>query len=228
VITILNYPDAPLASLGDVNIVIPSGQERGVAQTRSFTAMYVANIAVAAIFAGREDLLEALEALIPAGEGILRDYHDTARELATDESLSQFFFLGSGPRHGLACEASLKMKEISLSICEPFHFMEFRHGPVSMVNHRTLVVGLLSEATRIHEERVLEETRNLGARTLSIAERHADISFRSGLPEPVRGVLYLPALQLMAYHRAIAAGLDPDKPHNLAAVIELDLPSIHE
>ncbi|MCZ7665987.1 MAG: hypothetical protein M5U34_01455 [Chloroflexi bacterium] len=39
----------------------------------------------------------------------------------------------------------------------------------------------------------------------------------------VRNVLYLPILQLMAYYRAIAKGLNPDRPHNLTAVIELDL-----
>jgi glucosamine--fructose-6-phosphate aminotransferase (isomerizing) len=35
-------------------------------------------------------------------------------------------------------------------------------------------------------------------------------------------VLYLPVLQLMAYYRSIGKGLDPDRPHNLSKVIELD------
>jgi glucosamine--fructose-6-phosphate aminotransferase (isomerizing) len=36
-------------------------------------------------------------------------------------------------------------------------------------------------------------------------------------------VLYLPPLQLMAYYRAMAKGLNPDQPHNLTAVVKLDL-----
>jgi glucosamine--fructose-6-phosphate aminotransferase (isomerizing) len=35
--------------------------------------------------------------------------------------------------------------------------------------------------------------------------------------------MYLPVLQLMAYHRSIAKGLNPDRPNNLTAVIKLDL-----
>jgi glucosamine--fructose-6-phosphate aminotransferase (isomerizing) len=48
------------------------------------------------------------------------------------------------------------------------------------------------------------------------------VAFGSHLPEPSRNVLYLPVLQMMAYYRSIAKGLDPDRPHNLDAVVELE------
>jgi glucosamine--fructose-6-phosphate aminotransferase (isomerizing) len=35
--------------------------------------------------------------------------------------------------------------------------------------------------------------------------------------------LYLPVLQLMAFYRSIAKGLNPDRPKNLTAVVQLDL-----
>jgi glucosamine--fructose-6-phosphate aminotransferase (isomerizing) len=38
------------------------------------------------------------------------------------------------------------MKEMSLSHSEPFHFMEFRHGPMSMVTDTTAIVGLVWKA----------------------------------------------------------------------------------
>jgi glucosamine--fructose-6-phosphate aminotransferase (isomerizing) len=57
---------------------------------------------------------------------------------------------------------------------------------------------------------------------LSLGESDADVAFESQLPEEVRNVLYLPVLQLMAYYRAQAKGLDPDNPRNLSAVIYLD------
>jgi glucosamine--fructose-6-phosphate aminotransferase (isomerizing) len=38
----------------------------------------------------------------------------------------------------------------------------------------------------------------------------------------VRGVLYLPILQLMAFYRSSAKGLNPDRPTNLTAVVKLD------
>jgi glucosamine--fructose-6-phosphate aminotransferase (isomerizing) len=224
VIVVTIDPDAPLVGLADICLAIPGAQEIGVAQTKSFAAMYVAHTAICAIFAGREELFNAAGGLAPLGEWLLQEYGAVAERLGLDRSLADFFYLGSGPRYGLACEASLKLKEISLSSSEPFHFLEFRHGPVARIEPETLVVGLLSDASRLYEEPVLQEVRELGGRTLSLAEAGADVSFQSGLPEPLRGVLYLPVLHLLAYYRAVAAGLNPDKLKNLPPFIEFDWP----
>ena len=70
---------------------------------------------------------------------------------------------------------------------------------------------------------MLEEMRNLGAGLLTLGESGTNVSFDSGLQEEIRNVLYLPVLQLMAYYRAVAKGLDPDQPKNLTSVVELDL-----
>ncbi len=48
-------------------------------------------------------------------------------------------------------------------------------------------------------------------------------SLKSDIPESVRSVLYLPPLQLMAFYRSLAKGLNPDRPKNLTAVVKLDL-----
>ena len=84
--------------------------------------------------------------------------------MGRDASLDRFYWLGSGPRQGLACELSLKMKEMSLTHSEPFHFMEFRHGPKSMVTPQTLVVGLRSTRNGPAESAVLEDVKALGGR----------------------------------------------------------------
>ena len=62
----------------------------------------------------------------------------------------------------------------------------------------------------------------LDGKTLTIGEAGADITFASQLPEPIRNVLYLPILQLMAYYRSLAKGLNPDRPNNLEAVVKLE------
>jgi glucosamine--fructose-6-phosphate aminotransferase (isomerizing) len=64
--------------------------------------------------------------------------------------------------------------------------------------------------------------RALGGTTLSLGESRADVAFHSGIPENARGVLYLPVLQLMAFYRSRAKGLNPDRPTNLTAVVTLD------
>jgi glucosamine--fructose-6-phosphate aminotransferase (isomerizing) len=94
---------------------------------------------------------------------------------------------------------------------------------MSMVNEKAVVVGMLSDASRTHEEKVLSEMKALGGTVVSLGSAGADVSFDPGIPESVRGVLYLPALQLMAFYRSVAKGLSPDRPKHLTAVVKLEL-----
>jgi glutamine---fructose-6-phosphate transaminase (isomerizing) len=207
--------------MGKINLVIPTGFDHSIAQTRSFTSMYLAAVGLACV-AGRQDkLLALLRDLVPIGQKIMDKYDGQAKALGENRETSKFFFLGSGPRYGLACEASLKLKEMSLSISEPFHFLEFRHGPISMVDSKTMVIGLLSEENIEQEQAVLDEVHKLGGEIVTIGERDTMFCFNSGLPESIRGVLYLPILQLFAVYRSLAFGLDPDKPRHLNAVVTL-------
>ena len=157
------------------------------------------------------------------GKKIISTYDDYAQEIGENLEQDRFYFLGSGPRYGLGCEANLKMKEMSLTHSEPFHFLEFRHGPMAMVTPTTRIIGMLSEANRNQENQVLDEMSKLGAKITRLAEQNADIEFSSKLPESLRNVLYLPVLQLMAYYRSMKKGLNPDRPLNLTAVVNLDI-----
>jgi glutamine---fructose-6-phosphate transaminase (isomerizing) len=229
--TVLNigcYADAELVSQSDLALIIQEGQEQSVVQTRSFSSMLVA--AQAAIATLRNDgQSQGMQKLPAIGEQLISKYHSLAQQLGQNPLFDRFYFLGSGLQYGLASEINLKMKEMSLSVSEAFHFMEFRHGPMSMVNDHTLIVGLLSEAGRDYELAVLREMRAKGAQTLVLAEHpvpedaaNYQVIFQSQLPETSRSVLYLPVLQLLGYYRAIKNGQDPDQPHNLTAVVVLD------
>jgi len=222
VVVISNYDEA-LSRLADVNIVIAKGQEESVAQTRSFASMYVAASAFCARMAKRDVLLGAMETLPDLGTSLIDKYEASAKEIGSNLEFDRFYFLGSGTRYGLACEVNLKMKEMTLTHSEPFHFLEFRHGPMSMVNEKAVVVGMLSDANRSLEMKVLSEMKSLGGAVTSLGETEADVEFKSGIPESVRGVLYLPVLQLMAFYRSLAKGLNPDRPKNLTAVVQLNL-----
>ena len=222
VFVISNY-DEKLSQLADTSIVISKGQEESVAQTRSFASMYVAVTGFVARMAGRDDLLESMASLPEIGERIIRDFEPAARQMGENLSYDRFYFLGSGIRYGLACEVNLKMKEMTLTHSEPFHFLEFRHGPMSMVNEKAIVVGLVSDANFRHEIAVLNEMQTLGGEIVALGESNVNIAFKSGVHESVRAVLYLPVLQLMAFYRSLAKDLNPDRPTNLSAVVKLDM-----
>ena len=117
-----------------------------------------------------------------------------------------FVFLGSGLNYGLASEVMLKMKEMSISVSEVFHFMEFRHGPMSMITPNSLVIGLISDTGREEELKVLKDMKQLGATTMALVENAKGIDvdhvieLGSKISELSRGALYLPVLQLIAFY----------------------------
>jgi glucosamine--fructose-6-phosphate aminotransferase (isomerizing) len=220
-VTLSCYSEMPLAQMGALNIVLPSGQEQSVAQTRAFSTLYLGTVALACLWARRDELFISLSELPEAGSRLLKDYAPLAAELGHDTSIDRFYWLGSGPRYGLAAELSLKMKEMSLSHSEPFHFMEFRHGPKSMVTPSALVIGLRSNVNSSHESAMLVDVQASGGRVVDIAEAGTSIRFDSGLDEALRNVLYLPVGQMIAFERSISKGLDPDRPMNLDSVVKL-------
>lgn len=221
--------DTSLTAAAATSLVLPEAAEQSLAQTQSFSAMLVAAQALIFALAGRSPSA-AFRELPALAAGVIAERPELIRQLGADLGFERCFFLGGGPFYGLAREATLKMKEMSLTSAEGFHPLEFRHGPMAMVDRRTLVVGLLSAAAFAEEAAVLAEMRALGARVLAIAPRpvtaeQADeqIVLPPGLSDHERGPLYLPPLQLLAFHRAVAKGLDPDRPANLHAFVTLDL-----
>ena len=230
VLAVTCYPESPLAHQADFALVAPDAQEHSVAQTRSFTSMLLLTQALAAVLARDEGMLERLHGLPNALENVVARAGDLSRQLGMDLDVERFYVLGGGPLYGVACEAMLKLKEMTLSYSEAYHPLEFRHGPMSMVNGHTLIVGLLSDTGLAAEVRLLKDMKELGAHTLALVEDgssftgwRADhvVALHSGLDEWERVPLYLPVMQHMAYHRAMAKGLDPDRPTNLTAVVEL-------
>jgi glucosamine--fructose-6-phosphate aminotransferase (isomerizing) len=216
-----------LAKLADLTLAADVAQEKSVAQTRSFSSMLLLSEAFAGHIAGKD--LTILERLPAEIDRLFSSYEDLAKELGEDKQIDANFYLGSGLLYGLACEAMLKLKEMSLSVSEAFHVMDFRHGPMSLVNKTSIVIGLLSETALTQEVAVMNHMHNLGGRILSISEKpHPDLQkigdlvlLETGLPPWANALVYLPFLQLYAYYRSLSKGLNPDAPNNLEAVIIL-------
>ena len=151
------YADTPLSRACSLTIPIPEGQEQSLAQTRSFAGMLVAVQTLAALVADDDALIAELRTLPDLASDIVARAGPLAQRTGTDERYKRITFLGSGPLLGLASEATVKMKEMSLSIAEPYHFMEFRHGPMSLLDDEHLVVALLSDRIRTYELAVLRD-----------------------------------------------------------------------
>jgi glucosamine--fructose-6-phosphate aminotransferase (isomerizing) len=220
------YPESELEQRVEHVIVLPHAAEQSVVMTRSFSSMLIALQTVGALVAGDAALLDELPQLPDLLEACLPRCEEFGRTLGTDLERTQFIFLGLGPNYGIGQEATLKLKEMTQTVCEGYGPLEFRHGPISVVDDSTAVVVVEGERERAYLPELETELKQLGARVAVVApfqSSNADVALHlpGNVGDVSRCALYLPALQFIAYHRALALGLDPDRPRHLTQVVEL-------
>jgi glucosamine--fructose-6-phosphate aminotransferase (isomerizing) len=219
------YPDTPIGQESDFVLLTDMAQEQSIAQTRSFSTMLYTAQGMAALIGGHD--LAPLAEVPPICERLIEQIYGLATHWGTEPGVERFFFLGSGPRYGIACEAMLKMKEMSITHSEAYHFLEFRHGPKALVDGNAMVVGLIGKEHFRHEAAVITEMAEMGGKTVTLSPGrdkagHVTVHLPDDLPAWTIPVLYLPVVQSMAHARAMEKGLDPDKPRNLSAVVYLE------
>jgi fructoselysine-6-P-deglycase FrlB-like protein len=124
-VAITAVPDAPLVELADHHMILDFADEKSVVQTR---------FATTALALWRAWLDEDLGTVISEGRSALVE---ALPRRALDSA--HFAFLGSGMSVGIANEAALKLREASQSWTESYPAMEFRHGPISVVDSASTV-----------------------------------------------------------------------------------------
>ncbi len=203
--------------------------EDSTVMTSSFTSMLMALQYMAARVAGREDFIDALHALPDALAGLLPVYAPQLQAFSA-YSLEDVAFLGQGALYAIASETALKVMESSSTYAQYFHALEFRHGPKSVVAEGVLVGGLISETGYAEEAAVLREMKELGARTLAIANHISpelrgctDLCIELNLPVPelARLVVYVVWGQLLGSYMGQRKGINSDSPRNLSRVVTL-------
>ena len=220
--------ESRMGRLADLAIVIPEGNEVVIPQTRSFSSMYLAAQYLVALLDDDAELADALRRMPDLLPGLLDRWEPVVKR-AAEADWDSAVFLGGGPLYGVAVEATLKLTEMSLSSAVAYHTLEVRHGPRSIIGESTLVVGLGSLRGAPYERQVLaelaEETPHVLAFTpgdgWDLSELAAEIPLGGRIPDHALGLLYLPLLQLLAYHRALHKGVNPDESRNLTSYIEL-------
>jgi glucosamine--fructose-6-phosphate aminotransferase (isomerizing) len=109
-VVVIGTREAALSRMADVTILVPEADEQSIAQTRAFTSMYLAAAGLCARMAGKVELLTEMAKLPEAGHRLISQHQHSAEELGRNLQIDRFYFLGSGIRYPLACEANLKIK----------------------------------------------------------------------------------------------------------------------
>jgi len=152
-------------------------------------------------------------------------FHDLGKSIGENTDVMKYAFVGSGPFFGQAHESQLKIKEMVLLPADAYPTLDFRHGPQSNVDPQMLITVFLSDSASKEESKFIGDMKSLGGFTWVICDQADDqirenadyfLEINSGLGELTRGVLYMPAVQYMAYYRSLSRGLNPDEPRNLS------------
>ncbi len=240
VLAITNVRGSTISREADRTLYMRAGPEVAVAATKTYTSQLI-NVLFLALHLGRarhmltaarfDELVEDARRLPGHLERILsRDtfIRHCARKFQEGHG---FMFIGRRYNYATACEAALKMKEITYLPAEGLGAGEMKHGTLALVDDRTVCVAVAPRG-RVTEKMVsnIEEVRARGGRILSVAtEGDASVSGVSdhafeipACEEIFSPVLAIAPLQLLAYHRAVGLGRDVDRPRNLAKSVTVE------
>ena len=239
-LTICNVATSAMVRECALAYITRAGVEVGVASTKAFTtqlaALFLLTLTLAQVNGRLSDdeestylkqmrhLPVALAAVLALEPQIIAWADDFARK-------ENALFLGRGIHYPIALEGALKLKEISYIHAEAYPAGELKHGPLALVTEEMPVVTIAPNDALLEKLKSnMQDVRARGGQLYVFADVDSRITSGDGvhvirLPEHyglLSPILHVAALQLLAYHTALARGTDVDKPRNLAKSVTVE------
>lgn len=226
-------------------LLLEAGAELSVVSTKAFTAqlaMLAALVLEVVRIRSREEPLSLIGDFkrIPAQvHAVLSDaesnsFYDIAALLLADAHT--VLYLGRGVSYPIALEGALKLKETAYIPTEGYPAGELKHGPIALVDNRTVCVILapgddlftktLSNAQEImarggHLLFITDERGASQLQALNVTELSKMLVVPNGGPISTAFTLSV-ACQMLAYRTARRKGYDVDRPRNLAKAVTVE------
>ena len=225
---ITNYPDSNLGKAADIVLDLQAGEEVSLAATKTYTAQ-LATIAILSTELSRSSQFsQDLEALPEKISAILinESHFDSLAERY--RYMEHCVTIGRGFNYASAFEFSLKMKELTYTIAEPYSSADFLHGPVAMIDRGfpTFVIapdGKMNAEMKTMIEKVQSQmaeviliSNNPGL--LAMAEHRMELP--TGIPEWLSPIPAIVPAQMFAMYLAQTRGIDIDNPRGLKKVTQ--------
>ncbi len=240
---VVNVPESTIAREADALYPTHAGPEIGVASTKAFTCQ-LATLACLAIGAAvqrgtidadmeAELLADLLETPRHVAEALVLD--EAIKALSADVAQARdVLYLGRGTSFPIALEGALKLKEISYIHAEGYAAGELKHGPIALIDEKVPVI-VIAPKDRLFEKTIsnMQEVMARGGKCCLISTAEglaearkggkpwAEIEVPAG-PDFLFPITTAVAVQLIAYHTAVAKGTDVDQPRNLAKSVTVE------
>ncbi|MBR4388337.1 MAG: glutamine--fructose-6-phosphate transaminase (isomerizing) [Prevotella sp.] len=237
---IVNSVGSSIARASDTGIYIHVGPEIGVASTKAFTGQ-VTVLTLFALALGfdkgtitRVDYEQHIEelSLIPEKIERILEKNDEIKDIARILTYARnALYMGRGFNYPVAMEGALKLKEISYIHAEGYPAAEMKHGPIALVDkempvifvatHHQLYKKIISNIQEVcaRNGRIIAIVTEGDEAVKHLSEFVIEIPETLGTLAPLLSVI---PLQLMAYHVAVAKGLNVDQPRNLAKSVTVE------
>ncbi len=214
-------------SPNELLMVLPErANDKSLAMTSSVTSMALTALVILNI-SEYETMSRQVHILSDLSKMLLENESLSIAQIA-EKDFERAVFLGSGSVMGSAREAHLKLQELTNGtvICKFDSYLGFRHGPKAVVNDKTLMVYFTTNNPHVlkYELDLINSIRETTNPIYSIAVTEADglradvdqiISFHNtGEPlcEGLWSIAVLLVAQLLAFHKSLRYGLNPDSP----------------
>lgn len=237
---IVNVVGSSIAREADYVFYTLAGPEIAVATTKAYSAQLIAIYALA-IQLGKyreiidenryTSLIEEMETLPEKMERVLSDKERIQWFASKYANAQDMYFIGRGIDYAVSLEGSLKMKEISYVHSEAYAAGEIKHGPISLIEDGTLVIGICTNKKLFEKTRSnMVEVKSRGAYLMGLTsygnysiEDTADFTVYIPQTDPyfTTSLAIIP-LQLLGYYLSVAKGLNVDKPRNLAKSVTVE------
>jgi glutamine---fructose-6-phosphate transaminase (isomerizing) len=226
-LAITNAPDSPLAQTADFVMAIHAGEETAVAATKTYSTSLLAIAMLSAAWSADEQRLELLQKL-PEWVSEVLGQDETIKNIAPRyRYMSQCVVLGRGYNYATAFEWSLKLKELTYVVAEPYSSADFRHGPIAIVEHGFPVMAIAPSgavyADMVQLLRRLSEARR--AELILISDKEEALSLAKGgillpvnMPEWVTPIVSIVPAQLFSYYLTTVKGFNTEAPRGLNKV----------
>ncbi len=203
-------PGSTILAAADLAVCMTTDPQEGIVMSTSASLMFLAGLRMAGINLPASVVSTAQSAMAGLDTGIGRLL----------PGRSHFVYLGAGVSYGIATEGCLKLQEMSISYSQAFHPMEYRHGPISLIDDRSLVVMLYSHDTAGEEAALVRDLQSKGALVIGFGGP-GDLQIDLGLIDAAGALACLPALQLLGEKVALSKNINSETPRHLTKVVVL-------
>ncbi len=216
--------ESSLTKICDASVVLDFIKEESVVMTQSFSAMAFVGSALIRQILKPDKLKTYLEIIPKVAETVLIESRKLVRNLKM-ESYDHFVFLGYDEYYAASLEGVTKVMETSLCEVDAFQTLEYRHGPKSKVDEKTLACILSNSVLHDEEKEVALEIEKLGGKSVNISNEKMEDLFNVNVPYDLNDfgdwfVRVIP-MQFIGVEKAVSEGLNPDNPKNLNKVVKL-------